>query len=69
MSRPSSITPEQVFAAAFDLRDRGQTVTVQAVRQVLGTGRFTTVARLALLLGIELRTGPGQPLSVPATPL
>ena len=45
MSRPSSITPEQVFAAAFDLRDRGQTVTVQTVRQVLGAGSFTTVAQ------------------------
>ena len=44
MSRPG-ITPEQVFAAASELRDRGQTVTVQAVRQALGAGRFTTVAQ------------------------
>ena len=44
MSR-SGITPEQVFAAASDLRDRGQTVTVQAVRQALGAGSFTTVAQ------------------------
>ena len=44
MPRPG-ITPEQVFAAASALRDRGQTVTVQAVRQVLGAGRFTTVAQ------------------------
>ncbi len=39
------ITSEQVFAAASDLRDRGQTVTVQSVRQVLGAGSFTTVAQ------------------------
>ena len=44
MSR-SGITPEQVFAAASELRDRGQTVTVQAVRQALGAGSFTTVAQ------------------------
>ena len=44
MSR-SGITPEQVFAVASDLRDRGQTVTVQAVRQALGAGSFTTVAQ------------------------
>lgn len=44
MSR-SGITPEQVFAAASDVRDRGQTVSVQAVRQVLGAGSFTTIAQ------------------------
>ncbi|WP_297444988.1 DNA-binding protein [Acidiferrobacter sp.] len=44
MSR-SGITPEQVFAVASDLRDRGQTVTVQAVRQALGAGSFTTIAQ------------------------
>ena len=44
MPRPG-ITPEQVFAAASALRDRGQTVTVQPVRQILGTGSFTTLAQ------------------------
>ena len=39
------ITPEQVFAAASALRDRGETVTVSAVRESLRAGSFTTVAQ------------------------
>ena len=44
MSRPG-ITQDQVFAAAQALVDRAQPVTVQALREALGQGSFTTLSQ------------------------
>ena len=44
MSRPG-VTQDQVFAAAQALADHAQPVTVQALREALGQGSFTTLSQ------------------------
>ena len=37
------ISEDQVFAAAHELREEGMTPTVQAVRERIGSGSFSTI--------------------------
>ena len=61
MSR-TGITQDQVFAAAQALADRAQPVTVQALREALGRGSFTTLSQHLRAWKSHTPTHPLPPL-------
>ncbi|UEN99704.1 DNA-binding protein [Acidiferrobacter thiooxydans] len=61
MSR-TGITQDQVFAAAQALADRAQPVTVQALREALGHGSFTTLSQHLRAWKSHIPTHPLPPL-------
>ena len=61
MSR-TGITQEQVFAAAQALADQAQPVTVQALREALGQGSFTTLSQHLRAWKSQGQTSPLPPL-------
>lgn len=58
-----ALTPEQIVSAVDTLKQRGQTPTLRAIRELLGTGSLGTISRI-------LRTLPAKgPLELPRAPL
>ncbi len=60
------ITQEQVFETAQVLLDEGQTVTVSALREKLGTGSYSTIS--AHLAKWREENSGRQPSDIPAMP-
>jgi hypothetical protein len=61
MSR-NGITQAQVFDAAAELTTNQQPVTVQAVREALGAGSFTTITQHLRKWREETKTMAPQPI-------